>query len=187
MTDNAEIDSARRSLVDRTARWACGFINASEVVDAATDALILGLDSPTLRVLAGVPAAQATIEVPDLVERAMDELELPYFGPGHPTNRLIAAAALAAEHVHGTLTARDLCRIVHQHYGHGAHDLIEPLAELDDCYDTIEYSNDTEQDLEQQTLEAARNLIDAVNNNLGATSVGSDADSRIARGREPLA
>lgn len=161
MTSGIGIEVAERQLIDVAAQWACGFVNATDVVDAATDALVVGLDSPTLRILAGVPTNEATVDVPGLVERAMDELELPYFGPGHPTSRLLAASALAAEHVHGRLPARDLCRIIHQQYGHGAHHLIEPLSELDDCYDTIGYTNATEQDLERQTLAAANNLIAA--------------------------
>lgn len=39
--------------------------------------------------------------------------------------------------------ARDLRHIIHQYYGHGAHDLIEPLSELHDCYDTIDYINES--------------------------------------------
>jgi hypothetical protein len=186
----SEIEHARRELIDIAARWACGFVNATAVVDAGTNALVVGVDSPTLRVLAGVLAAQATIDVPDLLDRAMDELELPYFGPGHPTSRLLAAAALAAEHVHGRLAARDLCRIIHQHYGHEAHDLIEPLAVLDDCYDSIDYIEETEHDLERQTLDTALALIAAA---MPLTSArpqrhsNSDSNSRFLRGRKPLA
>lgn len=185
-----DIQKARRALIDNAARWACGFVNATAVVDAATDALVAGVDSPTLRVLAGVPAAEATTDVPHLLERAMDELDLPYFGPGHPTGRLLAAAALAAEHVHGRLAARDLCRIIHQHYGHDAHDLIEPLAELDDCYDALDYVEETEQDLERQTLDAALTLIVAVEAarlSPSAATPDRDANSRFLCGREPLA
>ena len=161
-------DEARRALVDIAARWACGFVNATDVVDTATDVLVAGLDSPSLRVLAGVPAAQATIEVPDLIERVMDEVGLPYFGPGHPNSRLLAAAALATEHINGRLTARDLCRIVHQHYGHQAHELIEPLAVLDDDYDILDYSpTPSEAQLEQRTLDAARALISYSNRVVG--------------------
>lgn len=160
MTETTATSQFHRSLVDTAARWACGFVGATDVVDVATEALVAGVDSPTLPALAGVPAAQATVEVPDLLERVMDELDLPYYGPGHPTSRVLAAAGLAAEHTHGRLPARDLCRLIHSHYGHGAHPLIESLAELDDAYDTLDYSaNPTEQQLDRRTLDAAHELV----------------------------
>lgn len=193
MNDDASLAKARRALVEAASQWACGFVNATVVVDTATDALVAGLDTPNLRVHAGVPTSDAAIDVPDLIERVMDELQLPYFGPGHPTSRLLAAAALAAEHAHGRLAARDLCRIIHLNCGHDAHPLIEPLAELDDCYDTLEYSrNPTEQHLERRALEAARNLVAAADELFTAHSTApadsrNEPDARHFRRNEPLA
>jgi hypothetical protein len=154
---------SRRALVDVAAAWASGLTDAERVVDVATDALVAGVESTSLVLLAGTPKAQAAIEVPELLPRAMDELRLPFFGWDHPSSRLLGAAALAREHLHHRLPARDLCRMIHARFGHQAHDLIEPLAMLDDGFD-IGYQ--TEEELERETLVAASELVafaDALN------------------------
>ncbi len=136
----ADADKKRQALTDTAAQWACGLVNPSDVADAAVEALMVGLDTTKLVLLAGTTRAEADVEVPELLPTAMEELGLPYFGWDHPESRLLAVVALARDHIDGRLPARDLCRIVHGRFGHGAHDLIEPLAELDDEYDTLEYS-----------------------------------------------
>lgn len=151
--DKAE---ARQALVDAAAKWASGLCNASDVVDVATDALVAGLDSPGLVLLAGSTRADADAdaEIHDLLPDTMEELHLPFFGWNHPDSRLLAAAGLAREHVDGRLPARDLCRIIHSRFGHCAHDLIEPLAVLDDEYDVLDYSRTpTEAQLEHRVFE----------------------------------
>ena len=155
-----EASEARQALIDNAAMWASGLVNASNVVDAATDALVAGLDSPDLVLLAGLTRAETDPEIHDLLPGAMEELELPFFGWNHPDSRLLAAAGLAREHVHGRLPARDLCRIVHSRFGHDAHDLIEPLAVLDDDYDVLDYSqNPSEEQLERRVLDAATRIL----------------------------
>lgn len=151
---------ASQALIDAAAKWASGLCNAIEVVDAATDALVAGLDSPSLVLLAGTTRGEADVEIHDLLPAAMAELHLPYYGWNNPDSRLLAAAGLAREHVDGRLPARDLCRIIHSRFGHGAHDLIEPLAVLDDDYDVLDYSqNSTEAQLERRVFEAASRII----------------------------
>ncbi len=55
--------------------WAVG-ARGRQIVDAATLALAEGLDSPSLRMLAGVPHAFAGEEAPDLAPLAFRELGL---------------------------------------------------------------------------------------------------------------
>jgi hypothetical protein len=53
--------------------------------------------------------------------------------------------------------------MIHARFGHQAHDLIEPLAVLDDCFDI---GHQTEEELERETLVAANELVafaDALN------------------------
>ncbi|MFJ9840105.1 hypothetical protein ACIRYZ_06475 [Kitasatospora sp. NPDC101155] len=45
-------DGARAHLYDRAALWAIGELRARDIVDAACAALVTGLDTPALRVLA---------------------------------------------------------------------------------------------------------------------------------------
>lgn len=155
--DKAEV---RQALVDAAAKWASGLCNASDVVDVATDALVAGLDSPSLVLLAGTTRADADVDIHDLLPDAMEELHLPYFGWNHPDSRLLAAAGLAREHVDGRLPACDLCRIIHSRFGHCAHDLIEPL---DDEYDVLDFSwTPTEAQLEHRVFEAASRIVQTV-------------------------
>lgn len=143
-------------MVEVAAAWACGFANAVEVVEVAVDALVAGVDSTSLTLLAGLTRSEADIEVHALLPRAMEELELPFFGWDDPDSWVMAAAFLAREHTDGRLQARDLCRIFHSRFGHGRGTLIEALVSLDDEFDTLGYSaNPTEPQLEQRTLEAA--------------------------------
>lgn len=80
--DPAGSEAARRSLIEACALWSLDLIASEQVVDAATDALAAGLDSQSLRVLAGTPRPAATIEVPELFRRTMAELGLPFFRRG---------------------------------------------------------------------------------------------------------
>jgi hypothetical protein len=154
---------ARQALVDAAAKWASGQCNASDVVDVATDALVAGLDSPSLVLLAGTTRADADVEIHDLLPDTMEELHLPFFGWNHPDSRRLAAAGLAREHVDGRLPARDLCQFIHSRFGHCAHDLIEPLAVLDDEYDVLNYSRTpTEAQLEHPVFEAASRIVRTV-------------------------
>lgn len=52
-------ESAASNLQDHAALWSMGEIRASDVVSAACDALVAGLDSPGLRVLAACTRAEA--------------------------------------------------------------------------------------------------------------------------------
>ncbi|MFE7506421.1 hypothetical protein [Promicromonospora sp. NPDC057488] len=70
--------SARQRLYEAATRWSLdrGVDNAF-LVDAATDALVSGVDSPTLRELAGATAHADTEELRVLLESALQELMLP--------------------------------------------------------------------------------------------------------------
>ena len=69
-------ESAARQLQDRAVLWSMGEIHATDVVAGACDALVAGLDSPALRILAACTRAEADYDVPDLLPPALDELGL---------------------------------------------------------------------------------------------------------------
>ncbi|MBK3557778.1 hypothetical protein JHN55_14825 [Streptomyces sp. MBT56] len=69
-------EAAAIALQDNAALWSAGEISASEVVDAACDALVAGLDTPGLRILAARTRAEADYDVYDLLPPALDELGL---------------------------------------------------------------------------------------------------------------
>lgn len=60
-------------LEDAEALWASAGLTREELPEVAVDALIAGLDSPSLRVLAGLTAAGMG-RAPDLLDRALQEL-----------------------------------------------------------------------------------------------------------------
>ncbi|MEH0589473.1 hypothetical protein QA942_37730 [Streptomyces sp. B21-106] len=69
-------EAAALALQDQAALWSMGEICATDVVTAACNALVAGLDSPALRMLAACTRAEATYDVPDLLPPALEELGL---------------------------------------------------------------------------------------------------------------
>lgn len=60
-------EAAALALQDQAALWSMGEICATDVVTAACNALVAGLDSPALRMLAACTRAEATYDVPYLL------------------------------------------------------------------------------------------------------------------------
>lgn len=72
-------EAAAIALQERAALWSTGELRASDVVDAACDALIAGIDTPGLRILAACTRAEADYHVQDLLPAALDELGLTFY------------------------------------------------------------------------------------------------------------
>ncbi|MDX2732916.1 MULTISPECIES: hypothetical protein [unclassified Streptomyces] len=134
-------EPSARELQDRAVLWSMGEICATDVVTAACDALVAGLDSPALRTLAACTRAEADYDVPDLLPPALDELGLTFHPVASVVGQEAAARALAARMLAGELTPRELAFRIHQRFGHEL-PLAERLANLDDEYDLLEYDGD---------------------------------------------
>lgn len=151
-------ESAARELQDRAVLRSMGEIRATDVVTAACDALVAGLDSPALRILAACTRAPADHDVPDLLPPALDELGLIFYPVGSVTGQETAAPALAARMPAGELTPRKLAFRIHQRFGHEL-PLAERLAALDDYYDILEHGDRTpaqvDADVTDETLRLA--------------------------------
>ncbi|MEV5173841.1 hypothetical protein AB0L10_22775 [Streptomyces flaveolus] len=119
-----------------------GEIPATDVVTAACDALVAGLDSPALRILAACTRSEADYDVPDLLPPALDELGLTFHPAGSVAGQEAAARALAARMLAGELTPREPAFRIHARFGHELA-LVERLANLDDEYDILEYGDRT--------------------------------------------
>lgn len=149
-------EPAARELQDRAVLWSIGEIRATDVVTAACDALVAGLDSPALRTLAACTRAEADYDVPDLLLPALDELGLIFYPVGSAAGREAAARALAARTLAGELTPRELAFRIHQRFGHEL-PLAKRLAELDDEYAILEYGARTQEEVDADaTAEALR-------------------------------
>ncbi|MGW6972651.1 hypothetical protein [Streptomyces sp. NPDC054952] len=150
-------EAAADDLQDLAALWSMGEARAHDVVEVACAALVAGLDSPTLRILAGYTRAEAENEVPHLLPAVLDELDLVYYPRGSEAGREAAVRALAHQLSAGELTPRELASRVHQLFGHQL-STAERLAELDDEYDIIEYGDRTLAELDAEVTAEARAL-----------------------------
>nr|WP_243876030.1 hypothetical protein [Streptomyces sp. 846.5] len=150
-------EAAATALQDQAALWSMGEIRAIDVVDAACDALVAGLDTPGLRVLAACTRAEADYDVHELLPPALDELGLVFHPIASDAGQEAAARALARRMLAGDLTLREFTFRIHQRYGHQL-PLTERLAELDDEYDTLEYGNRTVDQVDTEVTAEARRL-----------------------------
>ncbi|NYF58828.1 hypothetical protein [Micromonospora purpureochromogenes] len=90
----------------------------------------------------------------ELVDAACDLLVTGHDGPN-----LSMLAGVAARVLAGALEPLDLATWAHTAFGHGTPALAEHLVELDDVYDTLEYTDMTEQDLNIEILGEARRIV----------------------------
>ncbi|MFD5568924.1 hypothetical protein [Streptomyces cadmiisoli] len=150
-------ESVARELEDRAILWSMGEIRAADVVAGACDALVAGLDSPALRMLAACTRAEADYDVPDLLPPALDELGLTFHPVGSVAGQEAAARALAARTLAGELKPRELAFRIHQRFGHEL-PLVERLANLDDEYDILEYGDRTPAQVDAEVLAEALRL-----------------------------
>ncbi|MFH8453936.1 hypothetical protein ACH4CD_32435 [Streptomyces fungicidicus] len=149
--------AAAIALQDHAVLWRMGEVRASDVVNAACDALVAGLDSPGLRILAACTRAEADYDVHDLLPAALDELGLTFAPVGSEAGQEAAARALARRMLAGELTPREFTFRIHQRHGHEL-PLTERLAELDDEYDILEYGDGTVDQVDAEVTAEARRL-----------------------------
>ncbi|MFF5516978.1 hypothetical protein [Streptomyces coeruleorubidus] len=150
-------EAAAIALQDHAALWSVGEIRACDVVHAACDALVAGLDTPGLRILAACTSAEADYDVQELLPVALDELGLTFHPATSDAGREDAARALARRLLAGELTPRGLTSRLHQRFGHEL-PLTERLTELDDEYDVLEYGNGTVGQVDAEVTAEARRL-----------------------------
>ncbi|MEU9644364.1 hypothetical protein [Streptomyces sp. NPDC048188] len=137
--------------------WSAGDLRATDVVAAACDALVGGLDSPALRILAACTRAEADYDVPDLLPPALDELGLVFHPATSAAGREAAVCALAALMLEGELTPRELAFRVHRRFGH-EFPPAERLAQLDDEYRLLACDGGTSTEVDAEVRAEALRL-----------------------------
>lgn len=105
------------------------------MVDAAVEALMAGIDSPTLAILAGVPVRTAEAEVYELLPATCHELGIPFYTPETDAALLAVAGAMACQVLEQRTTATAFTSWAHSTFGHDGPTPTDRLAELDDEYD----------------------------------------------------
>ncbi|MFD5149252.1 hypothetical protein [Streptomyces sp. NPDC058401] len=149
--------AAADALQDHVVLWSVGEVTGSDVVDVACDALVAGLDTPGLRVLAACTYAEASYDVHDLLPAALHELGLVFYPFEGGAGREAAASALARRMLAGAFTPSEFTLRIHRRYGHEP-PLTRRLAELDDAYDILEYGDRTVDEVDAEVRAVARTL-----------------------------
>jgi hypothetical protein len=150
---------ALTKMQEAAALWSLGELQASELVDVACDLLVAGYDGPNLAMLAGIHSRNADVEVPELLEAALADLGLDYYLPGSPTGQEAVVRIFASRVVAGLMPPMDLAVWAHSNVGHDGLTLASRLVELDDIYDTLDYTDMTEQDVNDEILAEARRIL----------------------------
>lgn len=152
--------AAREALGDTVALWELRATSSpEEVITAATDALVAGVDSTTLRVLAGASPKDDYWTLHPLIEDTFVELGIPLPAPGTDELQVAATRAMAKRVVNGVLTASEFTRWAHTTIGHEGAIELQPLVELDNAWGVTEYTGDTPFDLREAARTMALGLV----------------------------
>lgn len=100
--------------------WSIGSATVAEVVDAACLCLVAGVDTPVLRILAGVSPTETEGELLRWLEPAFDELGLIFYPKDSRAGQEAALRAMAHRAVAAAATPRELARWAHSTIGHDA-------------------------------------------------------------------
>jgi hypothetical protein len=151
---------AERALSDAVAFWRLGpgvGAAASDLIDAATQALVDGLDSPTLRELAGESPRESWFVLSPMVERTLEELGIPDLLAKAPERA--ALEVMVRRFQAGSVNAHSLVCWAHQNIGHYGGPECQPFVDLDDMYEVADYVGYTEEELERWTAEEAEAFL----------------------------
>ncbi|GGU74991.1 hypothetical protein [Lentzea flava] len=138
--------------------WHVDRRSAADVVRAACDLLVAGVDGPAMSRLAAASVRTADDEVPLLLEDAMTEVGLEHHHLGSDGGLEAGVRAMARLTLAGELSPRELARWAHRWCGHDRLELADGLALLDDVYDERELAGLTEEDVDEEVLAEVRRI-----------------------------
>jgi len=142
---------------DVVALWLVNEKSAGDVVFAACELLVAGTDGPAVSRLAALSVREADIEMPILLEDALRELGLDHHDHGTDAGKEAGLRATARRTLAGQMSPRELARWVHRKFGHYLPEA-EELARLDDIYDTLEYTDLSSADVDEQVMAEVRRI-----------------------------
>jgi hypothetical protein len=160
MSDSAESDAAlaRQAFCDAVNVWRlCGAVYVADVIDTATECLVAGLDSPSLRMLAGASPHGSMFELDPLIRDTLDEMGLS--GLLDTNVQLEALRAVLRRFEAGALSARELASWAHANIGHDGPADSEPFVALDDMYDEAEYLGYSKEELDEWAAAEAKAFL----------------------------
>ncbi len=152
-------DEATTQFCDAVSLWRLSAANSGEVIDAAVACLVAEVDSPTLRELAGASPRDSQFELERLIESTLQELGLEQVLAISPQRG--ALATMIRRFKNGEFSARELARWAHAYIGHDGDESCQVFVDLDDLYDTADYSHHYgAEDLDRFTAEEADAFIE---------------------------
>lgn len=151
--------AATGPLFDEAVLWEVrSTIGADAVISAAVNALVAGIDSPSLRELAGASSTEDYWTLQPLVQAALEELGIPYPDSGSHQIQIAAARVMCRRLLEGNLAADDFAAWAHRTIGHEGAAILQPLVELDDVF-VVDCTIDTIDDLEAAARRVAESLL----------------------------
>ncbi|MFI6271147.1 hypothetical protein [Micromonospora zamorensis] len=155
-------------LQDAAVFWSVGSGTAAQVIKAACDCLIAGIDSPTLRILAGISPVKGeeNDELRRWLEGALSELSLTYYAEGSRESEEDALRIMARRLLAQTIAPRDLTSWAYRYISYDGTPLAAELIALDNAYDVIDAVHDwhphtstATSDIDADVVSEARRLL----------------------------
>lgn len=144
---------ATHAFLDAVSIWRLTDGAVDEVIDGATECLVEGVDSPTLRVLAGESPRESRFVLGPMIEDTLRELGLDDL---LAANRQRAAlSAMLRRFKAGSVSGRDLAKWAHTHIGHEGVPDCQAFVDLDDMWDGADYAGFSVAELEDWTAQEA--------------------------------
>jgi hypothetical protein len=150
--------------VDQAALWRLTQVRALDVIEAATQLLVDGVESPSILSIACLVESEAESELGD----HLDDLALDRPAFDHRYAEVIASAALCRSYLVQEGNSHELTRRIHRIFSHDCHPLIEALSSLGDMFDTLHhFASPSRGQLVANTRAAAQSLVDEADRILG--------------------
>lgn len=151
-------DGARReattAFVDAVSIWRVTDGAPVDVIFAAADCLAKGVDSPSLRILAGESPRESRFVVAPMIEDTMQELGLAEVLDDNPQRT--ALRVMVRRFLSGDVAARELVRWANSNIGLDGDAACWPFVMLDDYWDEVDFHGASEADLQEWTLREAQ-------------------------------
>lgn len=151
-------DEATALLADAVSVWRLSPGTVNEVIDAAVQCLVAGVDSPALRELAGASPRDPQFVLEPLVEDTLAELGM--LNVLSVNAQRGALAAMLRRFKRNEFSAREVVRWVHDHIGHDGDERCQVFVDLDDMYDTAVYSDVDTEELERWMTDEANAFLE---------------------------
>lgn len=171
-------NAAWQAFADAVGMWRTSSSGAvRDLVDSATELLVVGFDTPHLRELAGASAAESMWVIEPLVHATIDELDAGRLLEGSPERASLQA--MLRRYLQRRIALRDLSSWAHVAIGHEGEGALQPFVELDDIYDDWEYSGFDLGELDRVARTAANEFL-STGETEAFNQLGSDAPHALA-------